>query len=285
MSQIIACILSSTSIFVIFRWSKKYNCKLTNLIFWNYLFATLFGFTFILKFRTTNFPESVPWMMHAIILGILFMVLFLLIGYSSQKAGIAVTTLSNKLALVFPVLFSLFWFNEQISFTNYIGLAGAFIAVGLTIFRKELSRTNAIYLILPITIFFGGGLTDSLVKYAQATTILPEHSGLYSIVVFFVAFLISIIPVLARKTWKSIFHTPTLILGFLLGTVNFGSLYFLINALNKSNLESSLVFAIINMSIVSLSAVLGRVLFKEQLSKINMAGIVLAIASLYLLLK
>ncbi len=285
MSNIIACILSSTSIFLIFRWSKNFSCQLTNLISLNYLFASLFGFIFILKFRLTNFPVSTPWMFDAIILGTLFMVLFLIIGYSSQKAGVAITTLSNKLSLVFPVLFSLIWFGEKILFINYIGLAGAFIAVGLTLYRKEINRTSLIFMLLPVIIFIGGGFTDSLVKYAQATRIPPEQSGVYSFTVFLVAFVVSIIPIIIKKSWKNLLHTPTLILGLLLGTVNFGSLFFLINALNKSNIGSSLVFAIINMSIVSLSAISGRILFKEHLSKINLAGILLAIASLYLLLK
>ncbi len=249
------------------------------------MFAALFGYVFILKFQIANFPSSPPWMIDAIILGTFFMVLFLLIGYSSQKAGIAITTLSNKLSLVFPVLFSLIWFREKIDFINYVGLAGAFTAVGLTLYRKEINRTNLVFVLLPLIIFIGGGVTDSLVKYAQATSIPQEQSGIYTFTVFLIAFFVSIVPVVIKKSWRDLLQPSTLLLGLLLGTVNFGSLYFLINALNKSNIGSSLVFAIINMSIVSLSAVLGRILFKEKLSKINLGGILLAIVSLYLLLK
>jgi drug/metabolite transporter (DMT)-like permease len=55
------------------------------------------------------------------------------------------------------------------------------------------------------------------------------------------------------------------------------------NALNYSNLESSLVFAINNMSIVAFSAILGNLLFKEKLGKLNIAGIIIALISLYFL--
>jgi multidrug transporter EmrE-like cation transporter len=75
-----------------------------------------------------------------------------------------------------------------------------------------------------------------------------------------------------------------LLLGFLLGAANFGSLYFIIKALNKSNLDSSLVFALNNMSVVALTTILGTLLFKERLNKINFVGIALAIISLYFLL-
>ena len=111
MSYIIACVLSSTSIFLIFRWSKDFSCQLANLISLNYFFASLFGYIFILKFRLTNFPVSTPWMPEAIILGTLFMVLFLVIGYSSQKAGVAVTSLSNKLSLPIWWSFNLLHLN------------------------------------------------------------------------------------------------------------------------------------------------------------------------------
>jgi len=68
-----------------------------------------------------------------------------------------------------------------------------------------------------------------------------------------------------------------------LGLVNFGSLYFIINALNTSKLNSSLVFALINISIVCLSAIIGILYFKEKLNKLNITGIILAILSLFLL--
>lgn len=49
-------------------------------------------------------------------------------------------------------------------------------------------------------------------------------------------------------------------------------------------MESSLVFALNNMLVVTLTALLGTLLFHEKLSRINLAGIVLAIISLYFLL-
>lgn len=99
-----------------------------------------------------------------------------------------------------------------------------------------------------------------------------------------VAFLSGTLVNVADKNKAIVFHPPTFLLGIILGAANFGSLYFLIAALNHAKLDSFLVFAVNNMSIVALSALLGTLLFKEKLYKINFAGIALAIASLYLLL-
>ncbi|NQU53695.1 MAG: EamA family transporter [Bacteroidetes bacterium] len=284
MVYLLASILSSSMIYVVFRLAKNYSCNLSTLITINYLTATILGF---LLFQPTNGNlrnNVIQWLPFGILLGVLFIVMFYLIGNSSQKAGIAVTTLANKLSLVFPVLFSLLYFNEKITLLKTTGLITAFIAVFLTVYKKEIKKTNLLFLILPVVIFIGSGITDSVVKFVQAVKINSEEASIFSSLVFLVAFVIGVIISFSQKKTAKLYHFPTLALGTLLGIVNFGSLYFIINALNKSNLNSSMVFTINNMSIVSLSAILGTFLFHEKLNKINIAGIFLALLSLYFLI-
>jgi drug/metabolite transporter (DMT)-like permease len=253
------------------------------LITLNYLAATLLG---ILLFQPSGkefWVNSLHWLPFSALLGGLFIAMFYLIGNSSQKAGITVTTLANKLSLVFPVLFSLLYFNEKLTPLKTTGILFAFIAVLLTVYKKEIKRTNLLFIILPVFIFLGSGITDSVVKYIQAVKIAPDETSIFSTFVFLVAFALGVTISLIRKDKLQFHHAPTLILGVLLGAANFGSLYFFINALNGSNLNSSLVFTINNMSIVAFSAILGTFFFREQLNKINIAGIILAIISLYFL--
>uniref|UniRef100_UPI0032167426 DMT family transporter n=1 Tax=uncultured Draconibacterium sp. TaxID=1573823 RepID=UPI0032167426 len=284
MGYLILSILSSSMIYVAFRIAKDYDCKLTSLITYNYLAATILGVLFFHPFKSASFEYSAHWLPFGLLLGVLFIAMFFLIGNSSQKAGITVTTLANKLSLVFPVLFSLFYFNEKISALKYFGLGTAIIAVVLTVYKKDITKNHSFHILLPLLIFFGSGLVDSVVKYVQALKISENEIALYTTVVFFVAFLCGVSVTLIGKNKKFDYKTPTLLLGILLGVANFGSLYFFINALNKSNLESSLVFALNNMSIVAFTALLGILLFNEKLNKINFAGIVMAIISLYFLL-
>lgn len=238
-----------------------------------------------MNFSTNSLTHSKPWIPFGILLGVLFIIMFYLIGTSSQKAGITITTLANKLSLVFPVLFSLIYFNESISTLKYAGLFLAVIAVILTVYKRDLKKTNLLFIVLPILIFLGSGLTDSVVKFVQAVKTTPGQVAIFSSFVFFVAFICgTFISVFRKNSMLFTFHRPTLFLGILLGAANFGSLYFLINALNKSNLNSSLVFTLNNMSIVALSSIAGVFIFNEKLSKLNIAGIGLAIVSLYFLL-
>jgi len=284
MIYLLSCIFSSSMIYVIFKIAKNYNTELSTLITYNYLSATILGLILFQPFNSVSSENTIGWLPFGIILGVLFILIFYLIGTSSQKAGITVTTLANKLSLVFPVLFSIIYFNEPGSTIKYIGLATATIAVWLTVYKKDVKKTNLIYLILPILIFFGSGLVDSIVKFVQAVKISDRETPFYTIVVFFVAFICGSFVTLFKKKKRYILHLPTILLGALLGVANFGSLYFIIRALNISRLDSSLVFALNNMSVVAFTAIIGTLIFKEKMNKINFAGIVLAVVSLYFLL-
>ena len=233
---------------------------------------------------SVSFEDNISWLPFAVLLGILFIIMFYLIGASSQKAGITVTTLANKLSLVFPVMFSIVYFNEPVSTVKYIGLTTATIAVVLTVYKKHVKKTNLIFIVLPVLIFLGSGLVDSIVKFVQAVKISDQQTPFYTIVVFFVAFICGSFVTCCSKNKKYTFHLPTIILGTILGLANFGSLYFIIRALNNSSLDSSLIFALNNMSVVAITAIIGTLIFKEKMNKINLAGIILAIVSLYFLL-
>ena len=68
--------------------------------------------------------------------------------------------------------------------------------------------------------------------------------------------------------------------GVCLGLPNYGSIYFLLQTFEHSNMESSVIFPINNMGIVAFSAIAAFVLFREQLSALNWLGIVLSIAAI-----
>ena len=79
------------------------------------------------------------------------------------------------------------------------------------------------------------------------------------------------------------FHLKTILGGIVLGLVNFGSLYFLIKALQLDGWSSATVFTLNNVGIVMLSTLVGKFFFKEQLLPKNWAGIALAIVSIFMI--
>lgn len=131
---LLASIVSSTAIYVIFRWAKNYSCRLKPLITINYLTATLLGFGFLLHFNLRPFLQFSNWMPYGISLGVFYIIMFFLIGKSSQKAGITITTLANKLSLVFAL--------------NNMLIVALSATIGFFIFRENLNRINVLGLIL-----------------------------------------------------------------------------------------------------------------------------------------
>ena len=83
-----------------------------------------------------------------------------------------------------------------------------------------------------------------------------------------------------KKDFK--FDFKSLLGGLILGVVNYGSIYFLLKALQFEGLESSSIFTVNNVAIVMLSTIVGLVLFKEHISKKNWIGIAIAIISILL---
>jgi uncharacterized membrane protein len=71
----------------------------------------------------------------------------------------------------------------------------------------------------------------------------------------------------------------TLLSGVLMGLANFGSLYFLINALNELSLNNSIVFALNNTGVVLMSVIIALSLFRERISIVNKVGIALSIVT------
>ncbi len=283
MLYLVACILSSTLIVVTFKTSKHYSCKLFNLIVINYLAATVLGFV---TMQATFSSEIIQkgWIWFAMFIGILFIAMFFIIGKSTQLAGITITSVAAKMSMITPILFSLLYFNEQITITKVAGFLLAIISVIFSIFKKGKPKQGYQLLLLPAIIFIGTGFIDSIVKYVQETSIPENETGLFSATVFLIALLASlIISLLNKQGLKGYTHGPTLLFGIFLGVVNFGSLFFLIKALGHGTIDSSVVFAINNISIVSLSAIIGYIIFREKITRLNLVGIILAIVSIGML--
>ncbi len=283
MSFLLLSIASSTSIFLVFKLLDLKNIPIFNVILINYIVAALIGFFFdnssqgILAFIKTD----AIW--FSIIIGLLFIVMFFIIGWSSQRAGIAVTSVASKMSVVMPISFSLFFFHESLTLIKGIGILIALAAVFLTIYKKSDSK-KANKMWLPVILFIGMGMVDISVKYAQEKYVTPETDSFFTAFLFLVSAIFAIIfTFFNTKSLKDYKKIPVWIYGVLLGATNFGTIYFLIATLNSKVFPSSVIFGVNNTSIVLLSFLLGLLFFKERLLKINIVGISLSIIAIFLL--
>ena len=108
-------ILSSASIYVIFKLVDRFKVFTLSAIVVNYLAACLAGFFLSnsSQFTPSIFRES--WFPISVIIGVMFIVMFYLIAKSTQRAGVAVTTVAVKMSVVFPIAFSI-WYDADDTF-------------------------------------------------------------------------------------------------------------------------------------------------------------------------
>lgn len=284
-------ILSSASIYVIFKLVDRFKVFTLSAIVVNYLAACLAGFFLSnsSQFTPSIFRES--WFPISVIIGVMFIVMFYLIAKSTQRAGVAVTTVAVKMSVVFPIAFSI-WYDadDNLSLLKLSGIVIALIAVYLTVYRKSTSNVDTRTILLPAAIFLGMGVVDSFVKFAQSAYVSNDIASLFSATVFAVSLFTGVIVLFFNsKASKGLLNIKTWILGVLLGLVNFGSIYFLLLALNHIDVRTgvqamgSVIFGINNIGIVALSVVIGFLIFAERPKLINWFGIALSIFAIFIL--
>lgn len=255
----------------------------------NYYTASILGFILSGKnpLRVENLHQE--WLMPVIILGFMFISLFYLISLTTEKIGISVASVSNKMSVVIPVTLAVFLYGESLSFIQISGIFLAVIAVVLVSMRKEEGEhaviSNTMKLALPTILFLGCGALDALINFVQFKLVNREFSNEFLLSSgFSIAGLIgTIVLLLLTISGKQKIHGKSLLAGLLLGIPNFFSMFMVMLALESGFFQASEFFPINNIGIVVLSTAIGFLFLKEQLSFLNKAGILLSVLAILLL--
>jgi len=261
----------------------KQNIALLPVIVLNYFSAFTAGLLLFNGELSLDYILKSDWLYIAIVIGCLLIIGFYLIGYTTQKAGIAVTTIANKMSVIIPISFSILYFSEPMSILKTLGILLALISVLLTVYKKNTGEKNRLSF-LPIIMFIVVGIVDAAVKLAQHSYVSEEDISLFTSMSFGLAGVIGITSMtIQNKQWSRFKNYRVWIYGILIGLANFGSIYFLIYALNKSGFDSSIVYGVNNMGIILISIFLAVVFFSEKLTKLNLIGVLLAIVAVAIL--
>lgn len=283
MIYLLLSIISSTAIAVIFKLMDRQKVALLPVIVLNYFAAFVAGFMLFKGTPNLDYILSSNWLYIAIVIGSLLIIGFYLIGYTTQKAGIAITTIANKMSVIIPISFSIFYFSEAMSFLKALGIILALFSVLMAVYKKKQVEKSR-FSLLPIIMFLVVGIIDAAVKLAQHSYVSEEDVSLFTSLSFGLAGIIGITSMAVQnKEWKSFVNSWVWIYGILIGLANFGSIYFLILALNHSGLDSSIVYGVNNMGIILISIGLAVAFFTEKLSKVNLVGVVLALIAVVIL--
>jgi drug/metabolite transporter (DMT)-like permease len=274
-------ILFSSLIIVTFRLIEKFKVDELEAIVWNYFFATLLGVLVWRESLTLETFTEKSWFGLALLIGVFFIITFFLLSRSSVKAGLAITAVSSRMSVVIPVIAGFVLFGDDLSFLKIIGISFALFSFFLIFKPGGKMDFNLKKAALPFLLFLGIGANDTLMKYIEHHYLAGDES-LFLTVVFFVALCIGMLLVLP----KIIFNKKRLSLkgmfgGLILGSLNFGTTYFFIRSMK--HFDTTVLFPVVNVSIVALTTFLGVLFFHEKLSKVNWAGIFMAILAILLI--
>jgi drug/metabolite transporter (DMT)-like permease len=272
-------ILSSTAIFVLFKLFNKYKIDTLQAIVVNYVTAFICG---ALLYDGQIIPSEIvktDWLIAAIGLGFLFITIFNIMALTAQKNGLSVASVASKMSVIIPIVFGIYIYNESAGIQKIIGIALALIAVYLTSVKPKGNARAKQSFYLPVLLFIGSGIIDTSVNHFA-----PENkTPLFLAIIFGIAGIIGFI-FLGYKSikLKQQFKIKSVPFGITLGIVNYCSMFFLLKALRVDGFESSSVFTINNVVIVTISTFIGLLLFKERISTKNWIGILISIVSIIL---
>ncbi len=273
--------LASTLILILFKIFVDHKVDILKAISINYLTATLLGIIQETGFTALAATPSKSWFWLSLAFGVLLIAGFNLFGQSTRRAGMTITAMAGRLSLVIPVSLGLIFFGEAVYSLKIAGIALALLSFYLILRKEEKGRSPMRLMIYPILLFLVGGSGDSLMKTAQYFYLAGDTAHFLTFA-FSISFILSIFQVLfQKKPGKGFTDWQTIAGGILLGILNWYSTLFMLRGIGTFDI--SMFLPVVNVSIVALSALAGTFLFHEKLSRINLAGLVLAVLAIVFL--
>ncbi|MGZ3926183.1 MAG: EamA family transporter [Mucilaginibacter sp.] len=282
MSYVFLSICFSVFVSIFLKVVRRYQIDIFQAITWNYSIAIFL--TWII-FR----PQLPRWqdapLLNYSLLGFLLPALFIVIAIAVRKSGIVRTDVAQRLSLFIPIVASFLLLGETLTLIKVIGITLGFVAIlcSITWGKRDLngrrSGNSWVYLLV---VFVGMGVIDLLLKQVAAFKSVPFTSSLF--VIFTLAFLISLFRLFYLVSAKKVkFSWPHIIIGWILGVANFGNIFFYIKAHQSIANHPSVVFSAMNIGVIVFGSLVGLLVFREKLSRLNIAGIVLAIIAIVII--
>ncbi len=288
MGFLVLSIVSNALIYLIFRYLGKGKGKDNPSLFpvivinyWTAAFLSLNAFLVIAPFRLPADPLAYEL---ALVLALLFAGGFYFLGRTTQAYGVARANIIARTSLVIPAIFSVFQYNEPITKSKTVGVLLSLLAIIFTIGTTS-QRSKARAIDFAVLAFMASGLIDVVFKIFQNEVFsqMNIHPITISLLIFTFAALISTLILVAwiglsSITFQVVRH------GVVLGIVNFASVYFFLQLLNKEqSIQGSILFPLNGVAIVILSTFLAWFVFNELPRGRQWIGIILGLVAIALL--
>ena len=275
---LILSIFCSVSVGVIFKIARSHSINISQIVAANYFFALALCYFFFSP-NLSAVGVDTPWGIY-IALGVLLPSIFLFLVASIKYMGIAKTDAAQRLSLFIPILAAWLIFGEKFNMLKIAAFGIAFPALFLILNKPSENPKNK--WIYPAIVLIGFGLIDILFKQIALFTNLSYTTSLF--IVFGLALVIMTAVVGFEIGFKNAkLNHKSLLFGGLVGIFNFGNILFYLKAHQSFAENPSTVFAGMNMGVIILGSLTGIFIFNEKLSKLNYAGLFLALIAIVLI--
>lgn len=284
MSYLVLAISASVLVSIFLKMARSRGIDVTQAILINYITAIILCI-YLLKpsFDVSQIMANGAFIFVA--LGVLLPSVFIIMAKAVQMVGIAKSDVAQRLALFLPILASFTIFGEDLTLAKGAGLILAFSSLIALTYKPvhhtdvKVSDTTDFKRAAAILggVWLGYGVIDILFKQmAKLGSAFPDTL----LVSFVLAFVLLFIYLMMNRTkWQP----KSLASGVLLGALNFANILFYIKAHQVYKDDPTLVFAGMNIGVICLGAVVGLVIFREKISKINGLGILLGVLAVWCL--
>jgi drug/metabolite transporter (DMT)-like permease len=302
MHTLILSIAFSVAVSIFLKLARGGGIRVAQAIAVNYATAVALSLWLLRPPLDTLFERPpAAWLILGL-LGILLPSVFLVMAAAVRQAGIVRSDTAQRLSLILPILAAFLVFHEAVSGRKALGIALALCALACLLARPRHTGTGSPSGTSPSASAVATSAADDEARGSAARgwlTLLGVWAGYGCIDILFkqmarmgagftgslllsftLAGLLIGLWLLARRTrW----HARSLASGILLGGLNFGNIYFYIRAHQTFPDNPTLVFAAMNIGVISIGTLVGAGLFRERLSAVNLLGIGLALGAIVLL--
>jgi len=195
-----------------------------------------------------------------------------------------ITSVFQKLSLVAPVILGLVLFGEAWSPIKILAICLTLVSIILINYTskadEEMVAIMKQYWYWPLLVFFGSGLIEMTLFYAQETGKIEDAGLAFTSNLFFMAGCWGLVFLLITRKWQITIRD--VIGGIAIGIPNFFTIYLIMKGL-ADGWEGSVLFPLNNVGVIFLTAVVGILAFNEKLNTMNKIGLLLALVSVVLI--
>lgn len=279
MIYVLLSVACSVLVSVLLKLARRYDVDVGQAIAWNYVATGALTAWLLQPSLATLRAPGAPWLALAA-LGVLLPTIFLALAASVRHAGIVRSDAAQRLSLLLSLLAAFALFGERLTALKALGIALGLLALLGMVWRSGhgSAERGAASWLYPLTVFAGFGVIDILFKrVAQAG--VPLGASLQAM--FALALLVAFgLQLWRRAREQTRFTARNALAGLLLGLANFGNILFYLRGHRALPQHPALVFASMNLGVVALGALVGLLLFRERLSRLNLAGVALALLAI-----